>query len=354
MRQSRNALSAYDRFCSLLKRRQRVEMNEAEKTKRTGLLSPSTRFTASISINDIIGQTGTLVDCCQGIPYARIYKSFFLFLFVAVVDPLHARYLIAHKLASGGFGEVYAGVRKKDGMPVALKVVPKRRMREISTVSRRATHTHHQQYKFSRSLLVRRQSSIGSLPAASCRQSEKCHSHARILHSQRATRHRPRAAWAVLWLVRFRLRACRWPGRATGTWFLQADPSNSQRCTCLRSKFELFKRGAETINIRWTRLGSSSRYQRWKLPSRYAIRTNLFNRFWLGCGASWWHLHGVPRHLVLCRTGMGDLSALLRTTPNSLVVGHSVIRLSLRRYTVCWWIIDNQVSTSISQSPLIR
>ncbi|CAF0938251.1 unnamed protein product [Adineta steineri] len=49
------------------------------------------------------------------------------------VDPLHARYLIAHKLASGGFGDVYAGVRKKDGMPVALKVVPKKRMREINT-----------------------------------------------------------------------------------------------------------------------------------------------------------------------------------------------------------------------------
>jgi serine/threonine protein kinase len=59
----------------------------------------------------------------------------FLFIFVvAMVDPLHARYLIAHKLASGGFGEVYAGVRKKDGMPVALKVVPKKRMREINTV----------------------------------------------------------------------------------------------------------------------------------------------------------------------------------------------------------------------------
>lgn len=51
-----------------------------------------------------------------------------------MVDPLRARYLIAHKIASGGFGTVYAGVRKKDGMPVALKVVPKKRMREINTV----------------------------------------------------------------------------------------------------------------------------------------------------------------------------------------------------------------------------
>ncbi|CAF0766226.1 unnamed protein product [Rotaria sordida] len=50
-----------------------------------------------------------------------------------VVDPLHARYLIAHKLASGGFGDVYAGVRKKDGMQVAIKIVAKKRMREINT-----------------------------------------------------------------------------------------------------------------------------------------------------------------------------------------------------------------------------
>jgi len=50
-----------------------------------------------------------------------------------VIDPLHARYLIAHKLSSGGYGHVYAGVRKKDGMPVALKVVPKKRVREINT-----------------------------------------------------------------------------------------------------------------------------------------------------------------------------------------------------------------------------
>ena len=52
-----------------------------------------------------------------------------------MVDPLHARYLIAHKLASGGFANVYAGVRKKDGMPVALKVVPRKRVTEINTVS---------------------------------------------------------------------------------------------------------------------------------------------------------------------------------------------------------------------------
>jgi hypothetical protein len=61
-------------------------------------------------------------------------KYILLLFFLAVIDPLHARYLIAHKLASGGFGDVYAGVRKKDGMPVALKVVPKKRIHEINTV----------------------------------------------------------------------------------------------------------------------------------------------------------------------------------------------------------------------------
>jgi len=48
-------------------------------------------------------------------------------------DPLKARYLIAHKLGYGGFGEVFAGVRKKDGLPVAIKVIPKKRMREVPT-----------------------------------------------------------------------------------------------------------------------------------------------------------------------------------------------------------------------------
>jgi len=64
----------------------------------------------------------------------KILMIFFVVLFLATVDPLHARYLIAHKIASGGFGEVYAGVRKKDGMPVALKVVSKKRMPEMNTV----------------------------------------------------------------------------------------------------------------------------------------------------------------------------------------------------------------------------
>jgi hypothetical protein len=86
-------------------------------------------------------------NCCPStafIHYQHYSSSFFMtvsnfllyiFLHLVVVDPLHARYLIAHKLASGGFGDIYAGVRKKDGMRVALKVVPKKRMREINTVS---------------------------------------------------------------------------------------------------------------------------------------------------------------------------------------------------------------------------
>ena len=57
-----------------------------------------------------------------------------MFLNLAVIDPLYARYLIAHKLASGGFGDVYAGVRKKDGKQVAIKIIQVQRMREINAV----------------------------------------------------------------------------------------------------------------------------------------------------------------------------------------------------------------------------
>ena len=95
--------------------------------------------------DDIIGWTATLVGVCPKEHYPRTDAPFLLSLSLslAVIDPLHARYLIAHKIASGGFGHVYAGVRKKDGMPVALKVVPKPRMTELSTVgcSRRKTQT---------------------------------------------------------------------------------------------------------------------------------------------------------------------------------------------------------------------
>ncbi|CAF0977797.1 unnamed protein product [Didymodactylos carnosus] len=48
-------------------------------------------------------------------------------------DPLKARYLISHKVGSGGFADVYAGICKKNGLPVAIKVIPKKRMREITT-----------------------------------------------------------------------------------------------------------------------------------------------------------------------------------------------------------------------------
>ena len=78
----------------------------------------------------------TLVNKTNSCKYiTSLFYLYINFYISAVADPLRARYLIAHKLASGGFGDVYAGVRKKDGIPVALKVVPKKRMREINTVS---------------------------------------------------------------------------------------------------------------------------------------------------------------------------------------------------------------------------
>ena len=81
----------------------------------------------------------------------RVLMRRFFCLSLAVIDPLHARYLIAHKIASGGFGHVYAGVRKKDGMPVALKVVPKPRMTELSTVrGSRRNNTPAVLFSFSR------------------------------------------------------------------------------------------------------------------------------------------------------------------------------------------------------------
>ncbi|CAF0748155.1 unnamed protein product [Didymodactylos carnosus] len=48
-------------------------------------------------------------------------------------DPLKARYLVSHKVGAGGFADVYAGICKKNGLPVAIKVIPKKRMREIIT-----------------------------------------------------------------------------------------------------------------------------------------------------------------------------------------------------------------------------
>lgn len=50
-------------------------------------------------------------------------------------DDALKKYKMGRKLGSGGFGVVYAGVRKHDKMPVAVKYVPKRRVPDWGRVS---------------------------------------------------------------------------------------------------------------------------------------------------------------------------------------------------------------------------
>jgi hypothetical protein len=122
--------------------------------------------------DDIIGWTATLVGICPKERYPYSCAVPFVSLSLAVIDPLHARYLIAHKIASGGFGHVYAGVRKKDGMPVALKVVPKPRMTELSTVRCSSAHTEEtRRHVCFLSLAVGRQIASRSCSTSSRRQS---------------------------------------------------------------------------------------------------------------------------------------------------------------------------------------
>lgn len=53
-------------------------------------------------------------------------------------DDLTKRYEVNynHKLGSGGFGEVFAGKRKKDGLEVAVKLIHKSRVISWGEVSR--------------------------------------------------------------------------------------------------------------------------------------------------------------------------------------------------------------------------
>jgi serine/threonine protein kinase len=40
----------------------------------------------------------------------------------------HPLYRIQEKIRSGGFGDVYKGIRKTDNMPIAIKVIEKKKI----------------------------------------------------------------------------------------------------------------------------------------------------------------------------------------------------------------------------------
>ena len=58
-----------------------------------------------------------------------------LYFFSAREKGFEKVYSVSHEIGSGGFGTVYAGTRRRDGKPVAIKHIAKEKVTDWSQVS---------------------------------------------------------------------------------------------------------------------------------------------------------------------------------------------------------------------------